>query len=263
MNSPDVAELRVASYLIALANRRRPLERMGPFAAIFDDGSDNRYRNYAIPDMGAEPSEGDVETLVEAFRRRGRIPRLEYVPAASPLVERALHDRGFTTELCPVLMTCVPGEARELPPPDGVDIAVASSDAELLEVASVQNGAYGEPEAASRQDVRRLRSTIRAGGIVVAAHPAGAGRAIGGGLCSPPIDGVTELAAIGVDPEFRGRGIARAITSRLVSEAFAAGVTLVWLTPANRRTQRIYARAGFSARSEMLHIALLDESSAS
>lgn len=65
-----------------------------------------------------------------------------------------------------------------------------------------------------------------------------------------------------MDPEFRGRGIARAITSRLVSEASVAGFALVWLTPANRRTQRIYACAGFSVRSEMLHIALVDESSA-
>ncbi len=71
-----------------------------------------------------------------------------------------------------------------------------------------------------------------------------------------PLDGITELAGVGVRVMFRRRGIAGALTTRLVREAIARGVTTVFLTPAHDAEERIYARAGFSRASEQLHIAL-------
>ncbi|MGH8896103.1 MAG: hypothetical protein ACRDZ4_03550 [Egibacteraceae bacterium] len=54
------------------------------FLATFDRHSDSPYRNYAIPDDGAEPTTTDVQALIAAYERRGRTPRLEYVPPWPP-----------------------------------------------------------------------------------------------------------------------------------------------------------------------------------
>ena len=57
------------------AARGRETERVGPFLATFDPDDDLRYPSYAIPDDGAEPGPGDVAALIEAYRRRARVPR--------------------------------------------------------------------------------------------------------------------------------------------------------------------------------------------
>ncbi len=55
---------------------------------------------------------------------------------------------------------------------------------------------------------------------------------------------------------FRRRGIAGALTTRLVQEAFDVGVTLAFLMAAHEAEERIYTRAGFSTTGEILHISL-------
>jgi predicted GNAT family acetyltransferase len=82
------------------------------------------------------------------------------------------------------------------------------------------------------------------------------GEPAGGGICDVPLHGVTELAGVGVRPAFRRRGIAGALTTRLVRAALAVGATTVFLTPAGEAEERIYASAGFSRTTEQLHIAL-------
>src|SRR5258708_1158735 len=81
---------RLLAYLRPAALRRPDHERIGPFLATFNEGDDNAYLNYAIPDDDAEPDASAVATLVAAFELRKRKPRLEYVPAAAPKVEAAL-----------------------------------------------------------------------------------------------------------------------------------------------------------------------------
>jgi predicted acetyltransferase len=64
----------------------------------------------------------------------------------------------------------------------------------------------------------------------------------------------TEIAGIGVRASFRRRGIAGALTARLVREAFAAGVSVAFITPGHDEEARIYSRAGFVPVGEILHI---------
>lgn len=239
-------DAQIQTYLRAAASLRRDVERVGPFLAAFDPHSDSPYRNYAVSDDAAEPSPNDVRALVDAFERRHRTPRLEYVPNASPAVEASLLAASFVVEQRMPLMTVTPDAVRVLPVSPGVELALPAA-------ASAQNIAYGEPTTTDH-DVERLRITLAAGGIVVLARDAASGKAIGAGLCSAPIDGVTEVAAIGVVPAHRRRGVAGAICARLVSEAFAAGVTTPFLMPAGTDEERIYVRAGFARVSEILHI---------
>ncbi|MEH1997156.1 GNAT family N-acetyltransferase [Nostoc sp.] len=71
-----------------------------------------------------------------------------------------------------------------------------------------------------------------------------------------PLNQTTEIAGIGVIPSFRRRGVAGALTTRLVQEAFNTGVTVAFLMAAHEAEERIYKRAGFSTIGEILHISL-------
>jgi hypothetical protein len=85
-----------ASLRTALRSRD-DIESVGPFLAAFDPDSDSPFRNYAVPEEGARPTREEVEDLRRAFVRRGRQPRLEFLPAAAPAVEAALTQAGFVT----------------------------------------------------------------------------------------------------------------------------------------------------------------------
>ena len=246
---------RIQSYLRFAASQHRNTERIGPFLATFNCHSANPFLNYAIPDDAATPSLTDVTALIAAYKGRDRQPRLEYVTNLAPAVEAVLIAAGFTVEGRLPLMTCTPGLEQCLPVPPDIELIVPVSDAEILATVTVQNEAYGEA-APSTADIDRLRNTLAAGGLAVLARVAATGEPVGGGMCSVPANQTTEIAGIGVRVPFRRRGIAGALTTRLTREVFNAGVTLAFLMAAHAAESRIYARAGFCAISEILHISL-------
>ncbi len=244
---------RIQSYLRFAASHQRDTERIGPFLATFTRHNDNPFLNYAIPDDDAIPSPTDIASLIAAYERRGRIPRLEYVARLAPAVEGALLAADFLIEGRLPLMLCVPGAEQPLPQPEGIELVLPISDAELLATVMVQNEAYGEP-APSPDVVPRLRTSLLAGQIAVLARVVATGEPVGAGICSVPHDGMTEIAGIGVCAPFRRRGVAGALTTRLVREAFEVGVTVAFLMAAHEAEGRIYTRAGFSTGGEILHI---------
>ena len=74
---------QLQQYVRTVATRDRDVERVGPFTATFDPHSTNRYLSYAFPDDAARPTPDDVAALIAAYRRRERIPRLEFLPAVA------------------------------------------------------------------------------------------------------------------------------------------------------------------------------------
>lgn len=253
---------RIQAYLRFAASHQRDIKQIGPFLATFNRHNANPFLNYAIPDDGATPSKSDVAALIAAYEscdrssdslQEYRIPRLEYVQRLAPAVEPALTAAGFTIEGCLPLMTCTPGAEQLLPIPPGIELILPSSDAELLATVTVQNEAYGGLEP-SPEDVRSLQNSLTAGGIAVLARDVLTGEPAGAGVCSVPGDATTEIAGIGVRIPFRRRGVAGAITTRLVQEAFKSGVSLAFLMAAHDAEARIYTRAGFSPIGEILHI---------
>ncbi len=245
----------IQAYIRGGVERGRDTERVGPFLATFSRHSDNPYLNYAIPEDGATPSPADVAALIASYHRRGRTPRLEYLPRLAPAVEAALVAAGFTAEGRLPLMLCTPDSARALPVPSDIELIAPTSDEDIRAMVVAQNEAYGAG-APGPQEVEARRANLATGGLAVLARDKATGAPAGGGICDVPLHGTTELAGVGVRPAFRRRGIAGALTTRLVRDAFARGVTTVFLTPAHEAEERIYARAGFSRTSEQLHIAL-------
>jgi ribosomal protein S18 acetylase RimI-like enzyme len=249
-------DVDIQTYIRSRVGRGRETERVGPFLATFSLHSANPYRNYAIPDDGATPTPADVTALVAAYRRRGRTPRLEYLPGVAPAVAAALAAAGFVAEGYLSVMVCTPASAQVLPVPPGIALVAPASDEEIRAMVAAQNEAYGEG-APSPQEVAAQRTALARGGLAILARETATGEPAGGGICVAPLHGVTELAGVGVRPAFRRRGIAGALTARLVRDAVAAGVTTVFLTPAGDAEERIYTRAGFTRVTEQLHIALM------
>jgi ribosomal protein S18 acetylase RimI-like enzyme len=246
-------ESRIQSYLRVAASHQRDTERIGPFLTTFSRSNDNPFLNYAIPDDNATPSLVDVTDLIAAYERRSRKPRLEYVAQLAPAVEAALMDASFSVEGHLPLMTCTPESAQSLPVPPGIELILPVSDTDLLDTIAVQNEAYGASPP-NLSAIAPLRSSLKAGGIAVLARMIATGEPVGAGVCSVPSNQTTEVAGIGVRSAFRRRGVAGAITTRLVQEAFASGISVPFLMAAHEAEKRIYDRAGFSVVSEILHI---------
>jgi ribosomal protein S18 acetylase RimI-like enzyme len=245
----------IQRYIRSGVCRGRETEQIGPFLATFSHRSDNPYLNYAIPDESAVPSRAMVTALVAAYQRRGRVPRLEYLPSLAPAVEAALLDSGFVVEGRLPVMVCTPGTARDLPAPLGIELVSPRTDDDVLAMITAQNEAYGDP-APGRDEVKARQANLAAGGLAILAREMATGEPAGGGICDVPQEGITELAGVGVRAAFRRRGIAGALTSQLTRDAFSRGVRIVFLTPAHDAEERIYARAGFCRASAQLHISL-------
>jgi GNAT superfamily N-acetyltransferase len=254
--SPEVSSANVAAriqnYIRTNASRGRDLERVGPFLATFSPHTANPYLNYAIPDAGAQPTADDANALAVAFERRGRTPRLEFLPGLVPTVEPALAAAGYTVDDRLPLMDCPPDAAVDRPVPEGIELVTPETDDEILAMLTVQNDVYGEPHRPGADDVARHRKGRAAGVLTVLARDARTGQAAGGGICDAIHDGIAELAGFAVAEAFRRRGIAGAITSNLTRAAHAAGAVTVFLTPGGPEAERVYARAGYRRSDEVI-----------
>ena len=251
MNDTELHALnrKLLAYLRAAAERRPLRRRCGSFLATFD-ADPNIYLNYAMPDDDADPSPSDIAALIALFAAQGRKPRLEYIPSAAPKVEAALLAAGFAVEARPPVMLCTPDKVVSAPPTRDIEVFLATEEADLIAVDEAQAEAYG----AAPRGPGSNRRTLRAGGLVAAARDRASGAIVGGGVAMPPVAGISEIAGIGVYSSHRRRGAAGVLTALLAREAFARGFELLWLTPGGEDAQRIYARAGFAAKSEALHI---------
>jgi ribosomal protein S18 acetylase RimI-like enzyme len=259
-------DAKVNAFLHANAAGRKSNERCGPFHIGFDLRTDLIYLNYAVPESGASPSPDDVDALIAAFEKRSRTPRLEFAAAGAPDVEPALLAAGFSVEQRIPFMFVMPEELLTPPAPEGVEIVVfteadaeAATDEELWGIALVQHEAFDEAEATEEKlaaDAQGTRSSLRSGGSAVLARgavgTANAGVPMGAGTLSPARLGTTEVGGIAVREQFRGRGIARALTARVTQAGFDDGLECLWLTPSGLPQQRLYMSIGYRNGGDML-----------
>jgi GNAT superfamily N-acetyltransferase len=253
MTIANIAALRrVSDYFLATLGGGQSV-RSGPFTILLDPIDDNPYRNYAFPDEGAAPDTRALSDLCALFAARARKPRLEYLPDLAPAVLPALTVAGFTAEGRLPLLSCTVASLR--PPPDDPDVlcCVVQDAADFEAATRAQAEAYGQV-AITEHDVARLRRTARHGGGVVLARARSDTEALGAGLYQPPIDGVTEIAALGVRKQARGRGVGALITALLAAEALNRGADLPFLMAGTEAEERIFLRLGFSRFGTMLHI---------
>ncbi|MEW1912095.1 GNAT family N-acetyltransferase [Kitasatospora sp. NPDC085895] len=247
----------VQSFAVANLRRRPLVVETGGFVAGFDPDTTSPYINYATPLPGAEPTAADVAGLVAAFRDRGLKPRLEFAPDSAPLVERALLAAGFTVEAVHEYLVCTP--ATLTPPRYGnapvPTVEAPGGDTDYAAIDAALSEAFAGEFTSSPEGAARLRRTEDGGGAVRFVRSPDGGCA-GGAICSAPAVGTSELAGVGTRPDYRGRGIAAAVTAELAATMFGRGASSVWLEYSGEGSRRVYERVGFRPQGRRLYIAL-------
>jgi ribosomal protein S18 acetylase RimI-like enzyme len=72
---------------------------------------------------------------------------------------------------------------------------------------------------------------------------------------TPPRDGLSEVAGIGVLEHARGGGIGAAMTAAAALDAATKGAELVFLAPGSEAAQSVYTRVGFRPAETSLYYA--------
>ncbi|MGI5488705.1 GNAT family N-acetyltransferase [Microtetraspora malaysiensis] len=251
-------DIQVQSFAVANLRRRPVVVEIGGFVAGFNPDTDSPYLNYATPLPGTEPTERDVAALIESFRERGLLPRLEFAPQAAPAVAPALRAAGFGTEAVHEYLVCTPSTLTAPHLTDAPHVETPATDEEYAALDAALGEAFGGPFASSPQGVALLRRTQQNGGAVRFVRAPDGGCA-GGASCSPPAEDTAELSGVGTRPVYRGRGIAAAVTAALTGAMFAQGAASVWLEYSGDGSRRVYERVGYRPQGTRLYLSLPPE----
>lgn len=235
--------MRLQAFLRAVAAPNREIVRSDGFTTYFHPRDSLKYLNYAIPDDAASPQTDEIELLRELFRERDRLPRLEWVEEAAPLVAPALETAGMREELRTPLMTLAPDELASPDVPGAVVTPVGDGD--LRDAVNVQRVAFGGTPLAEGET-----PTPPNGGAVLArvnGEPASVAQ------WTPIIDGCSEIVGVATAEAWRRRGLGGLVTAAAARAAFEAGASTCVLSPGGETALRVYARAGFLPVATMLH----------
>jgi GNAT superfamily N-acetyltransferase len=221
--------------------------RVGAFVATVDRIRTPKYFSFAVPDPGTGPGcEPALEELCEAFAERRRIPRIELMEELTPELAGVLEANGWQlSERMPV-MVCGRDQLVAPPAAEGLvarHVRADAPDEMIHDYLSTQRRAFGEPGAVEPGEVERFRGRAD-GGVFIAGELDG--ELVATAQCTPPAHGVVEVVGVATLEPYRGRGIAGALTAEVTGTAFAGDAETAWLTAADPRAERIYARAGFA-----------------
>jgi len=189
-----------------------------------------------------------VEAL-EHYRADPEVVRVEWKTRghdAAPGLPEALVAQGFAPEEQEVVMM---GEARSLavdvPLPEGVSLRRVSAEADVRAMSAMQDEVFGDPVSREAADALASRLATDDGMELWVAEADG--RVVGAGRLEPVAG--TDVAGLwggATRPEWRGRGVYRALTAARARSALRRGATLVHsdCTPFSRP---ILQRAGLVA----------------
>ncbi|MFL6077600.1 MAG: GNAT family N-acetyltransferase [Mycobacteriales bacterium] len=215
---------------------------------------------YARPRLGGrDPISADDVAAVRARQRELKVPEaFEWVHEVTPSLAGAARATGLHVHEHPLMVL---DAFRPVAPPDGVAVRVLDADSPDLVAAravadvgfSAPGTAAGEPGTVERDraaaaippaQVEHVRDRIRRGLLVSAV----AGRDGTGPLCVgsyQAVDLVAEIVGVATLPAARRGGLAAAVTSAVVGDAFGRGVQTVFLSAGDEDVARMYRRLGF------------------
>ena len=242
---------QLESSLKLVGAQGRETLRVGPFE-VYLSVSTNPTMSFATSHTDVSDWSDAVDALKQLFSGRGRLARLEYFHELYPLLVAALEAAGFRQDMTAPVMTLTPDA---LPPTQ----SPASSQA------STQNG-YRHLEADETERLRaflrqqtvaygggaddegalawlpQLTDGLRSGAVIMAGLEENGGFVSG---ATVQIGGeVGELAGVWTRPELQQQGRAYALCQRLLTDYFAAGYGLCWLSAAEGAAG-LYERLGF------------------
>lgn len=183
-----------------------------------------------LPDTDDSSLRHLVVAALEHFRADPAITTLEWKSRAhdhAPGLHAALTDNGFVAgETESIMIGNAHQLALELPLPDGVVLRSITSDADVQRMTHMQAGVFGDvdPAAMAQELIERL---ARDDGMELWVAEVGGSIVCAGRL--EPVAGTTFAGIWGgaARPEWRGKGIYRALTAARAKSAVAAGKTLI------------------------------------
>lgn len=228
------------------ASEGRICEHVGPFVATVHPTSDMIWLNHVVPaDVPSQRITADeIDHLRAFYRKHHRILRFEYIEELWPELAADLERCGLTMQARLPFMVCDRAGFRPATVP-GVRLerlTVNSPEQDLVDFVITGKVAFGQtPTSAEPHEIEELAEKVKRGTCLhvlarVASAPAGIGVVLR--LSS-------ELAGIGTRPEFRRRGVGSAVCSQLLSDHFAAGNPVAWLSAGNDAAVGLYERVGF------------------
>jgi ribosomal protein S18 acetylase RimI-like enzyme len=248
---------RIEAYFDAAPRAAADVEEHGALTLFV---SRIPWRFYARPRLGLREDVGadDVAAVRARQRELGVREALEWVAETTPSLAGAAQAAGLEVTAVPLLAL----ELADWAPPRGPRSAavrtLAADDAALAAAHVTQDVAFAAggtavgpagPRERDRAvadviDLGFLRERIRRGLTVVAAAEDPVDGALSSGAHNPAGE-VTEIVGVATLPSVRRRGLAGAVTARLVEDARERGVTLACLSATDDDVARVYERLGF------------------
>ncbi|OLR90220.1 GNAT family N-acetyltransferase [Actinokineospora bangkokensis] len=254
MDAAAKTAVRIAAAQLAGLSRTRTLVPAGPFTGLIaPDGPD--YLNYTVAARPGEPVEDpdEVDRGLDALRSafpEGTL-RFELIEEAAPGAVRALTSLGFTVTLRIPVLTLHAGDLVVPEAAPGVTVEVVTTDEDLRTAHRIAAGAFGIGDDST--PTTPLRTDPRDGGTVLARED---GYPVAVASWTPVADGVTEVAGVATEEEYRKQGFGALVTAHATRAAVeSAGVTLAWLTPGSADADRVYRTVGFQPTGLAVHLA--------
>ena len=243
LGDPTLAEL--SRNLLATSAIGRTALDIGAFRAFFADSDDETLFSVAVPLHDSDDWSAELADLTRAAAARRRLLRIEFFEEQTPALAPVLELAGFRcVDARPAMVADAGGLRVVSDAPPMRFVLVRAEDGPAVDAfQAIQEASFGE---ALVDDVRGWRPILLEGlanrsiaaalGLVDEQPVAAASLLIGGDAA--------ELVGVGVRPEHRGRGLARAVCYRLLADHFAADRGRVWLS-ADEIARPLYARLGF------------------
>lgn len=243
-----------------------PRTEVGPFGLWL---AKRPWPNPVRPVAGTHVAASDVEAIVQAVAETGMKPDFEWVIDEHPEFTELMSDSGREVTLLPAL-SLDPADFTPASTPDGFELrelTVADDDLSIVTARVLGNLAFGAPgtdigdvgvaerDAAvaeflvtdKLEEIQAYTRAAREKGIYVQVIAVDAANDVGAvGVASARVgEHGAEVVGVGLLPAYRRRGLAAALTSRVVEILYGRGQTQVVLTAADDDVARIYQRLGF------------------
>lgn len=255
-----------AQFLAASGSAQRIVETPS-FRVHLWTAADAFYRNSAVP-IARPPDWGPaIAAMAGAFGGGWRRPALEYLEERWPDLGRALAAAGFACEARLTVMASDGGRAAMRSAGDAArasgsvcHVAAATPEQALRAYLQALHEAFAQhgPAGVGDADVASLARALAEGRCRIGMINDDDGSAVAGATLIgighvPGVRGpVAELSGVWTAEPARGQGLARTVSSALLTRFFADGGGLVWLAAENARVARLYARLGFRSIGHQL-----------
>jgi ribosomal protein S18 acetylase RimI-like enzyme len=239
---------QLQEYLHHIAQQQYEAVKVPYFTLYFHPTETLTFFNYGIPDVTTIESVGAILTTVRAeFAKRNRRARFECLEEFNPQLGTLLSQNGFHEESRQYLMVCsVETYASNANVANFVieEITENSEVSAAQQFLTIQSRGFGgdETEVASAESAQQFLRMLGQGRAYVGLL---AGKPVAVGVVTAPYKGICELAGLATLAAYRRQGIATAITSKAVEQAFEHGAEVIFLTAADERAGSVYQKVGF------------------